>query len=177
MLAEVNTVDIGQQADVSAASYWQGPEFEMLPTFIVRGGKRIYSPQFVKFIVSNDIDWPISDVANETVLTFLEELPSPNIFYRNSEAVKDYLARYPKIENFIKAAWPALVECFEGPVDIVLEVLTYPDKSACEELVGWIQSNDNIDQGLEKLERFEDEWFLDHMAEIEHKFNFNLETR
>ena len=44
-------------------------------------------------------------IANETVLTFFEEeLSSPNISYRNPETVRDYLARYPKIKDFIEAA-------------------------------------------------------------------------
>ena len=62
-------------------------------------------------------------------------------------------------------------------IEIVLEVLTYPDETVHEELVGWIQSTDDVSEGLAKLGRFEDEWFLDHMAEIGHKFNFNIETK
>jgi hypothetical protein len=178
MLAKVNTVDTGQQTEnLSVSSYWQGPEFEASRTFVVREGKRIYHPQLVKFIVSYDIHLPTPDIANETVLTFFEEeLSFLNVSYRNRE-VETYLARHPEIEDFIQTAWPALVECFEGPVDIVLEVITYPDEIGHEELVGWIQSTDDVDKGLEKLERFEDEWFLDHMAEVDNKFNFNIETK
>jgi hypothetical protein len=114
----------------------------------------------------------------ETAPTFIEaSLVFPRVSYRNPAAVTAYLARYPEIEDFIQAAWPALAECFEGPIEIVLEVLTYPDEAIHEELVGWIQSTDDIDEGLAKLDRFEDEWFLDHMAEVGSKFNFNIETR
>lgn len=102
---------------------------------------------------------------------------SPKLAYRNPEAVKEYLALYPEIENFINAAWPALIKHFDGPVEIALEVLTYPDEVIYKELVAWIQSTDDIQEGLAKLSRFEDEWFLDHMAEVGNKFNFNLETK
>ncbi len=176
MLTEINTVDTGQREDLPASSYWQDPEYEA-PIAFVRRGRRVYHP-YVEFIVSSDIHFPTPDIANETALTFFEgEFSSLNISYKNPEAISSYLSRYPEIEDFIETAWPALIECFDGPIDIVLEVITYPDESAHEELVGWIQSTDDVNEGLEKLERFEDEWFLDHMAEVDNKFNFNIETK
>ena len=102
---------------------------------------------------------------------------SPRLSYRNAETVEAYLRRYPEVKAFIDAAWPALIESFGRPVDIVLEVLAYPDESAHEEMVGWIQSTDDVELGLEKFWRFENEWFLDHMDEIGDKFNFNIETK
>lgn len=69
------------------------------------------------------------------------------------------------------------MNCFKGPVDIVLEVISDPEKVAHEEMVGWIQSADDVFTGLEKFERFEDEWFLDHMAQVDDKFSFNIETK
>lgn len=101
----------------------------------------------------------------------------PEISYRNQMAVETYLARYPEIMSFLKAAWPNLVRCFGKPVHIVLEVMTYTEYETYEELVGWIQSTDDVYDGLDKLERFNDEWFLDHMSEVGNKFNFNIETR
>lgn len=107
-----------------------------------------------------------------------EAIFEARVSYRNPVAVETYLARYPEIEGFIEAAWPALVECFDDSIEIVLELLTYPaDETIHKELVGWIQSTDDVDEGLAKLERFEDEWYLDHMAEVGNKFNFNIETR
>lgn len=84
---------------------------------------------------------------------------------------------HPEIETFIKAAWPALVEYFGNSVEIVLELMYIPDEAAHEELVGWIQSTDAVDEGLKKFGRFEDEWLLDHLDEMEDHFSFNLETR
>jgi hypothetical protein len=129
--------------------------------------------------VSANIDFPPLDIANETVSSFLEtNLVFPSVSYRNPAAVETYLARYPEIESFIEAAWPALIECFDASIEIVLEVIIYPaDETIHQELVGWIQSSDDVDDGLAKLERFENEWYLDHMDEVGHKFNFNIETR
>jgi hypothetical protein len=99
------------------------------------------------------------------------------ISYRNQENVKTYLARHPEIVDFLTTAYPSLVRIFGNSVEIVLEVLHFPERNASDELVGWIQSSDEVEIGLQKLEQFEEAWFLDHMAKIDHRFNFNIETR
>ena len=85
--------------------------------------------------------------------------------------VASFLREHPEIKPFLQAARPTLDKCFEKPVDIVLEVMSNT------QLVGWIQNMDDVNEGLAKLDRFDKEWFLDHMAEVGNKFNFNIETR
>lgn len=101
----------------------------------------------------------------------------PKFSYRNQEAVELYLAHHPETEGFIEAAYPALAKSFGGSVDIVLEVVIDPDETAYQQLVAWIQSTNSVTDGLKKLDRFEDEWFLDHMYLINDTFNFNIETK
>jgi hypothetical protein len=103
-------------------------------------------------------------------------IPISRIFYRNPEAVITYLACHPEIEDFLNAAWPFLEESFGTPVDIVLEVMSYPEEDY-DELVGWIQSTDSVYEGLEKFEQFEDEWLLDNLDKVIDKFSFNIETK
>jgi hypothetical protein len=99
------------------------------------------------------------------------------ISYRNSPMVQAYLACHPEIWGFLEEARPVLAEIFGGLVDIVLEVITYPEEGAEDELVAWIQSTNTVDEGLEKLDRFEDEWAIDHLTSVATRFNFNIETR
>jgi hypothetical protein len=99
-----------------------------------------------------------------------------SISYRNPEAVKTYLTHNPEIEKFLGESQPALVSCFERPVDIVLELIVDPEDGH-EHLVGWIQSTDAVNKALEKLERFDEDWFLDHINDIGDKFSFNLESQ
>lgn len=174
----LNTVDIGEQLHYSSASGYTEFVVPITP-FVGEGYSLFLVPSRDTFVVSANIDFPPLDVINETVPTFIEtNLAFPRVSYRNPAAVTPYLACYPEIEDFIEAAWPALVEYFDDSIEIVLEVLTYPgDETIHEELVGWIQSSNDVDEGLAKLERFEDEWYLDHMAEVGHNFNFNIETR
>ena len=105
------------------------------------------------------------------------EFIHPRVSYRNSEAVRAYLASCPEIENFLQVALPALSRCFGGPVNIVLEVMTYSEKGAYDELVGWIQSTDDVSEGLEKIDRFGDEWFLEQLSRVGNRFNFNIEFK
>ena len=176
-MRELNTVDIGQQPHYSSASGYLEFGLPITPS-VGEGYNLFFIPQRTTFIVSANIEFPPLDIVNETVPTIFGARPAfPRISYRNLVAVEVYLARYREIEDFIEAAGPALVKCFDDSIEIVLEVLTYPDETVHEELVGWIQSTDDVSEGLAKLGRFEDEWFLDHMAEIGHKFNFNIETK
>jgi len=109
----------------------------------------------------------------------LIDLPAflPRLSYRNQKTVEAYLKMYPEIQNFIDSAWPALVAHFGEHVEVVLEVMVYPDEESTTELVGWIQSRDTVEITLENFEQFTDHWYLDHMGETENKFNFNIEIR
>lgn len=173
----LNTVDTGEQLHYASPSGYT--EFRLPITPSISEGYSLFLLLPRNPLVSANIDFSPLDVVSETAPTFIETSSVyPPVSYRNPDAVESYLARYPEVEDFIAAAWPALVECFDDSIEIVLEVLSYSaDETTQEELVGWIQSTDDVDDGLTKLERFEDEWYLDHMDEIGHKFNFNIETR
>lgn len=98
------------------------------------------------------------------------------ITYRNPDSVQAFLAQHPLVTQFIRLSWPALKRCFGVPLNIVLEVIQYPEEYASDELVAWIQSEVPVEEGLARLDHFEDEWFLDHMELSGGRFNFNLET-
>ena len=165
--------------DPLGEGYWwtyidsQGqPALEFMDSSAVSG---IFDQAPVRTNMATAIEPGILSIAGERVSR--DKLLSDKIHYRNDKAVDVYLTRHPGIMDFIKAAWPALTRCFGKPVDIVLEVMTYPEEAPYEELVGWIQSTDDVYVGLEKFERFEDEWFLDHLEQVGDRFNFNIETK
>lgn len=121
---------------------------------------------------------PVNVLLNAVGLPdFLSLWTDYKIDYRNPEMVKAYLAQYPEIGDFIRNSWPALVSTFGELVEIILEVMVYPEETDYRTLVGWIQSTDDVYEGLEKFEQFQDEWFLDYITEIGDKFNFNIETK
>ena len=102
----------------------------------------------------------------------------PQISFRNSEAVEDYLSKYPAIIDFLTDVWPELVIHFGRSVKVELEVMRYPDGSAPDDLVGWIQCfENNISEGLTKLEQFEQKVFDQQVERVGYSFNFNIEFK
>lgn len=100
-----------------------------------------------------------------------------NIYYRNQDAVFNYLNHYPEIRELINESWADLINFFGESVSIILEVMDHNENEHYEELIGWIQSSDNIDEGLDKFDLFLDKW-LDRQLEITgDKFNFNIEFK
>ena len=176
MLDESSKVYCQQESVYSTATgHWSVVE-TITPTNRLPAERLFPQPKLTS-VVTTDISLAASS-PSETLPTFNK--PKSNILqlsYRDATAVATYLTRHPDLKDFIQRAGPMLIQSFGGPVEVVLEVLTYPDESAHQELVGWIQSTDTIEAGLEKLEQFEDSWFLDHMHQVGDRFNFNIETR
>ncbi len=125
-----------------------------------------YSPQ------STDTESRQRNLVRPTPPTVL-----PKVYYRSAKEVRAFLSAHPGLDKFMETAWPALTKYFGEGVEVILEVIDYPYANAQSELVGWIQVSGSIQAGLEKLDQFVDGWFLDHMAEVNHRFNFNVEIR
>ena len=115
----------------------------------------------------------LQDIFKTTRVNKLEALYS----FRNASAVRQFLEAHPNLIELLLEAYRYLQKHFGSIPQIVLELVTYPDETAYDELVAWIQSEDRVPEGLEKLEKFEDEWFLDHLTEIGNSFNFNIEFK
>ena len=110
-----------------------------------------------------------------TAHTSFSELPTIPITYRNSVTVENYLDRYPDIMKFIQESSASLIKCFGPSVSLVLEIMEYHYDTYYEELVGWIQSTEDVQTGLEMLDQFEDECLQDQINKVGNKFNFNIE--
>ena len=110
----------------------------------------------------------------------VKRMPAPvfaKVRYRNEKEVNEFLATQPQLPQFLQAAWPILAKHFGKEIEVVLELIPYPYAVAQDELVGWVQFAGTIQDGLAKLDKFVDEWFLEHMEETNHRFNFNVEIR
>ena len=93
---------------------------------------------------------------------------------RNAVEVQSFLLRYPKIQQFLEAVNADIVDYFDTPVTVVLELIRYPYEESYENLVGWIQSHDEVGDGLEKLDRFSDS-ISDKARGVDSLFHFNIE--
>src|SRR5215213_1707571 len=70
------------------------------------------------------------------------------IHYRNAPQVREFLTEHSEINAFLQASWPALVRYFGQEVEVILQVLQYPDEQAEPELVGWIQIDADVETGM-----------------------------
>ena len=110
------------------------------------------------------------------VLQSLTGLPL-QIGYRNGPQVREYLERHSEIIQFLSIAWPQLSKYFGWQTELVLELLHFVDEQAEPELVGWIQCTSDVETGLHRFNAFLEDWFLDHMDQLNSRFNFNLEFK
>ena len=115
--------------------------------------------------------WILSDIDKST------KIYKPIIFYRNPEKVENFLALYPDIVKMIKECWPDLIKYFGESVSVILEVMVHNEKDAYEEIIAWIQSTDEIDEGLNKLDLFLDKWLTKQIEIADDTFNFNIEFK
>ncbi len=128
-----------------------------------------------------------SDVADEFIKTRAlwvslvtdksTEIYEPIIFYRNPEKVENFLALYPDIDKMLKECWPDLIKYFGESVSVILEVMIHNEEDAYEEIIAWIQSTDEIDDGLNKLDLFLDKWLTKQIETADDTFNFNIEFK
>jgi hypothetical protein len=180
MLQDISTVDTSEQP-----TYYSTPNSSQVereqPIRPLFTESFLIPASWYELVVSVNLDLQIPDIARNTdpiaSRLFGAESIHSNVSYRNSEAVRAYLATYPEIEDFLKETLPVLFRCFGGPVNVVLEVVTYPENGAYDELVGWIQSTDDVSEGLEKLDRFGDEWFPEQLSRVGNRFSFNIEFK
>lgn len=96
---------------------------------------------------------------------------------RNTESVDNFLEQHLKIRHFLEEIKSLVASYFSSPLEIVLDVMTYSKEGEFDELVGWIQSTDDLDTGLEKLEQLEESLDRYQDEEIKRLFHFNIEFK
>lgn len=121
----------------------------------------------------------------------LDSLGAFNIFYapRNqsvlmlasayslcNDDVANFVYKRHALVRFLNEAQSELARHFGE--DVRVELRLFYDSAGEPDLVGWIQCDGrNLDNALDRLFTFEDAWFLDHMNDIDERFNFNIEAR
>lgn len=101
--------------------------------------------------------------------------PDKNISYSQPEEAIEFLLANPSIELFINNSWSDLLKIFGQSVCVKLDVMKHYDENPHKELIGWIQSNDKIEEGLDKLDLFYEKWLSEQIKICDNKFNFNIE--
>ena len=111
---------------------------------------------------------------NEAKLRFLED------FYTlvNADEVRRFLRVYPDAADVLIEAPPHVERIFGSNTRVALEVTFDPDSESPRdsvELFGNIQTSLPVEAALERLSRFDDEWFLAQLTRAGGRLNFNLD--
>lgn len=96
-------------------------------------------------------------------------------FLPDPAEVKRFIRQRPALAPLLVEAIAVLYKYFGPGPYVRLRVVTDPEAEDCEELFAYIRVALPPDEALERLNRLDDEWFLDQLGRANGKFNFNLE--
>lgn len=101
----------------------------------------------------------------------LEEIYS----FRNDAAVQRFLYSYPQLAKVLLEAHVYLKKHFGPEPQVTLEVVSDPEVEGWDELFAYILTSLPVDEALARLNRLDEEWFLDQLDRVDGLLNFNLE--
>jgi len=116
-------------------------------------------------------DVALLDIIESQRLHQLEEMYS----LRNAVAVRRFLHTYPQLVEVLLEARLYLQKYFGPAPQVTLEVVSDPEVEGVEELFAYILTSLPVDEALARLDRLDEEWFLDQLDRVGGRFNFNLE--
>jgi len=85
------------------------------------------------------------------------------------------LHTYPQLVEVLLEARLYLQKYFGPAPQVTLEVVSDPEVEGVEELFAYILTSLPVDEALARLDRLDEEWFLDQLDRVGGRFNFNLE--
>lgn len=101
----------------------------------------------------------------------LEEIYS----LRNAATVRRFLHAYPQLVEVLLEAHGYLQKYFGPEPQVTLKVVSDPEGEGVEELFAYILTPLPVDEALARLDKLDEEWFLDQLDRVDGRFNFNLE--
>ena len=111
------------------------------------------------------------DVIEGQRLHRLEEIYS----LRDAATVRRFLHACPQLVEVLLEARVHLQKYFGPDPQVTLEVISDPEAEGVDELFAYILTSLPVDEALARLDRLDEEWFLDQFDRIDGQFNFNLE--
>ncbi len=94
--------------------------------------------------------------------------------FRNFEEVSQFLATNSHLVELLRKAYPQIVRLFGAQAIINLEVVSDPEGRDLPELFALIQSPASAASALDKLNQFDEEWWL-VAAASEDRLHFDVE--
>ena len=108
-----------------------------------------------------------------TRLDDLEELYS----LRDAATVWPFLLAHSQLVEVLLEAYPYLEEHFGPDPKVTLEVVNDPEAVTRKQLFAYIVTSLPPAKALARLDKLDEEWFLDQLDRVDGLLNFNLEGR
>jgi hypothetical protein len=113
----------------------------------------------------------LADIVESTRLHRLEEMYS----FRDATAVRRFLQMHPHVVRVLLDAYPYLLKHFGPDPQVVLEVISDREAESWDQLFAYVCTPLPVNEALARLDKLDQEWFLDQLDRVEDLFNFNLE--
>jgi len=95
--------------------------------------------------------------------------------FLNPFEVRGYFLDYPFLIELLFEAFPEIERFFGRNPRVVLKVVKDPDIEGEEQLFAYIHTALSAEEALNRMDRLDEEWFLDKIDYTEGKFNLNIE--
>ena len=93
---------------------------------------------------------------------------------RDATAVVRFLRLCPSLVDVLMEAQSQLECHFGADPQVVLEVVSDPEGER-DELFAYVRTSVSVGESLARLDRFDEEWFLDQLDRVNGQLNFDLE--
>ncbi len=131
---------------------------------------RLFSEELMDLVARTDVS--LSNMLDEDGMMGLEDV----YIMRNPEDIKAFLRKYGQVVSVVTEATPIIAEFFGPEVSLALEVIHDPESTDVQQLFGYIHSKSlSPEEALERLNAFDDHWFLNKLDSIGGLLNFTLE--
>ena len=88
--------------------------------------------------------------------------------------VRRFLRKHPQVLAVLLEAYPHLQKHFGASPDVLLEVVADAEAEQSEMLFAYVLTALPAKQALERLDQFDEDWFLDQLDRVGDLFCFNL---
>lgn len=132
----------------------------------------VQSPPVEGFINTRLIQYDaLREILESSRLRQIEEIYS----LRDPATAWRFLHTHPQLIEVLLEAHVYLQKYFGPDPQVALAVVSDPEVEGMEELFAYILTPLPVDEALARLNRLDEEWFLDQLNRVGGRFNFNLE--
>src|SRR5829696_1754005 len=95
--------------------------------------------------------------------------------FRDHVQVTNFLREAPFLVNLLAEAYEAIQRYFDSDAQVTLEVFTDPEAEDSQQLVAFIHIDLPLQEEVDLLENFYDEWWLDVVPAVRGKLHIDVE--